>query len=81
MIFILKESMMNGTVTMDTMVTGIEADNFEEAKKKVKALPNVENFIVQETDTEISMRPKPNPEIIPSFNAFGIMKNEPLKVL
>ena len=36
MIYILTEQIMNGTVTIDTSVTGIEAVDFEEAKHKLK---------------------------------------------
>ena len=50
MIFILKESIMNGTVTLKTMVSGVEADTFEEAVKHLKQLPFFENMkhIVEE---------------------------------
>lgn len=36
MIFILKELIMNGTVTMQTIVNGIEADSFEQVIEKLQ---------------------------------------------
>jgi len=35
MIFVLRESIMNGTVTMQTIVTGVRAKTFDNAKTKV----------------------------------------------
>jgi len=74
MIFILKESIMNGTVTMFTKTTGIEANTFEEAKEKVKLLPNVINkFDVIEKEDLISIKLKP--EFIESYPCYGTMDN------
>jgi hypothetical protein len=40
MIFILTESTMNGTITMDVITTLIESDSFEGAYEKLKNFPN-----------------------------------------
>jgi hypothetical protein len=40
MIYILTEQVMNGTVTMKSNTTLIEADNFDSAYKKLQGLPN-----------------------------------------
>jgi len=41
MIFILEEAFMNGTVTMATLITGVEAESFDDAVIKVRKVPNL----------------------------------------
>ena len=80
MIFILNESVLNGTVTMSNIITGIEAENFIEACDKVKTFKaftegkvtiNRENY--NEFQFEILQES--------NWNVFCKMKNEELKIL
>ena len=76
MIYILKESMMNGTVTIDTYTTGIEADSFPEAIKRVLALPNMNAAKnIKETINDISFN------FDGHFPVYALMDSTPLKVL
>lgn len=71
---------MNGTVTVGTTVTGIEADDFEQAKQKVKGLKNIDLFEVTETDENLSIALKEHNPAMGYFSC-GQIKNIPLKVL
>ena len=76
-VFILKESVMNGTVTMEVFVTGIKADTFEQAIKKVKSLKNVSTAVIKNETDECF-------EFIISnetFPTWGCIKNEPLRII
>jgi hypothetical protein len=73
MIFILTESIMNGTVTMNIITTGIDADSFMDAKKKVKNLPNFyKATILKETEQELYFSLQ---------DILGFINYEPLKIL
>ena len=80
MIFILNEQVLNGTVTINNIITGIEAENFLEAVKKVKTFKSFIDGIVEITDEN-------NNEFIfrvlqeSSYKVLCVMKNEELKVL
>lgn len=50
MIFVLKESLMNGTVTMATTVVGVEAETFEKAVEKVRAKHAKKNIRIQDEE-------------------------------
>lgn len=54
MIYILQEWIMNGTVTMSTTVTGVQAKSFKSAvskvKKKLLKLPKSANVMVHKDD-------------------------------
>lgn len=77
MIYILRDSVMNGTVTMNTYVTGIEADSFPEAIKKVKELPGMVHAIdITETIDELTCKFE-NAFII----TYSTMNSTPLKVI
>jgi ketopantoate reductase len=56
-IYVLKEHIMNGTVTMDVMVSGVKAKSFKEAVKKMKAVlsynKNANFIITTETDNRL----------------------------
>lgn len=76
MIFILKESILNGTVTMQTIVTGIEADSFKEAINKLKEFSGYKNLNAEiNNDTEEYF----SYSIL--FKLHGIMDNKSLKML
>lgn len=78
MLFILNESLMNGTVTMSVSTTGIKADSFNEAKKKVKALPNVKNVeIIYEAEDALIFN-IPQKEL---FKVKCVLRNTELKVI
>ena len=79
-IYLLVNSVRNGTVTMDTMISGVEAKDFDEAKEKIKKMPKVPDekewsineksisFNVEQDDGSI-------------FKVYCEMKNEPLKII
>lgn len=82
MIFILNEQVLNGTVTMSNVITGIDAENFIEACEKVKTFKSftegkvkilMENYdefgfeIIQDESTR--------------WAVFCEMKNEELKII
>lgn len=79
MIYVLTEQFMNGTVTINVHISGIEADSFAAACKKLREFENwhlAEN--ITQTANEISYT-------IPStegygLSCFGRMDDEPLKV-
>jgi len=82
MIFILNEHVLNGTVTMNNIITGIEAENFIEACDKVKTFKsftegkvkiNRENY--DEFEFEV-IQDESTPWMV-----FCEMNNEELKIL
>lgn len=90
MIFILKEQVMNGTVTMTIMVTGIEADSFEEAVNKFKKHTKSNNINIIVLGDVVSILngkcPYTFSYTIPSgfgnnFSIFGSIEYKPLKIL
>ena len=78
MIYLLTEQVMNGTVTMDIMTTGIEADSFDAAFEK---LTHFENWHlatnIQKDDKQVSYV---IPDTADGFGVGGSMKNEPLRI-
>jgi len=74
--YILVEQIMNGTVTMQIVSTGIDAPTFEEAIKKVK---NMKNFgkatITSETDKIFHFVLQGN------FPCYGTMENKVLELI
>ncbi len=77
MIFILTESVMNGTVTMDIITSGIEADTWEEARAVLKSLPGVRSADIRTDDnTEVTYY-----KDAMTLGVQGIMKNEPLNMV
>jgi hypothetical protein len=72
-IYLLIEKIMNGTVTMDIITTGVEARSFTEAKEIVRNMPNfnLATLIVDDNDTLAY-------HITP---IIGTMKREPLKIV
>jgi len=80
--FILQESTMNGTVTMDTFVFGINKNTFTEAKNYVKTKVNYafHNVTIIE-DTEFILRYNAHPIRYNAHPIYGILKNEPLTML
>ena len=86
MIFILIESVMNGTVTMSTSPTGIEADDFEGAKKKLKSLKRFAGAtIIFEGTTlfeyKIGSTSKIITSKIDSLPVYGRMDATPLRII
>ena len=75
--FILKESVMNGTVTMEVFVTGIKADTFEQAIEKVKSLKNFSAAVIKSETNECFEFTISNE----TFPTWGCLKNEPLKII
>ena len=76
MIFVLTEQHMNGTVTMNTMVVGVDAKDFKTAVSKVKAMGNVHRATIHlEDDRQLYYS-------IPGHcPVVGNMRCEPLKIL
>ena len=78
MLFILKQSVLNGTVTMRTNLLGIEADSFNEAKDVVKNLEGHKKFkSIFENDSYISFSIEQNDS---KFNVTAIMFNKELEI-
>lgn len=76
MIFIVTEHIMNGSVTMDTMVTGVEADNFDAAVEKLKAHPEVSRAkIIVNSEDDFQYR------IAGEFPVWGRITDNPLTML
>ena len=77
MIYILEESVMNGTVTMSTIVTGVESDTFAGAVAVVKALPKFQSTWIH-CDSPLAFK-----YTIPGgdFPVYGQMTPEPLRML
>lgn len=82
MIFILNEQILNGTVTVKNIITGIEAENFIKACEKVKTFKSfTEGFakITNENDNEIHFNVTQDEST--NWTVFCEMKNQELKVL
>jgi hypothetical protein len=84
MIFVLTESLMNGTVTMSVITTGVQAGDFEQAKAKIKDLPNVRSFATIKTDNSevfqfVMYSAKPGDPF--AFPCHGNMSNKPLTII
>jgi hypothetical protein len=74
--YILTEQIMNGTVTMQIISTGVEAETFEDAIIKIKNLPNFPIMTIQkENNSEFSYY------ISGQFPCFGRMENKILRVI
>ena len=75
MIYILIEQAMNGTVTMNTMVTGIEAKSFDEACEKLTHFQHwAEAVITEKTRKKIRYHMANSP-------CRGWMDDNPLKIV
>jgi hypothetical protein len=80
MIFILTEQIMNGTVTMDILTTGIEAESFEKAVEKIKKLSNFKNVTIHvDTDTMFDYTFPKNGNN--DFPIFGNLQYKPLNII
>ena len=79
--FLLTEQIMNGTVTMQVVSTGVEAETFKDAIMKVKnelkkGLLNFSKMaILTETDFEFSY------SINQQFPCYGRMENKVLSII
>lgn len=74
--YLLTEQIMNGTITMQIISTGVEADIFGYAIAKIKDLPNfVKATIHTENDLEFSY------SIAGQFPCYGRMENKVLKII
>jgi hypothetical protein len=82
MIFLLNESVMNGTVTMKVISTGVEAPTFAEAVAKVKNLETFRSLLKVEIREDSSERfsyiilGQEGP-----FNVWASMDNKELQVV
>jgi hypothetical protein len=75
LIYVLVEQALNGTVTMDTIITGVEAHSFDEACEKVTKFENWSKAInIERTDGCLSY-------IMPgTFSVWGRMESKPLTI-
>jgi hypothetical protein len=78
--YIVQDSIMNGTVTIQTVISGIEANSFEEAKTILKRKLVEFGFQVnRDTDEEISYSWVPEGKTKEmSFPTYGHMTYEPI---
>jgi len=79
-LYLLNEQIMNGTVTMRIVSTGIQAETFEEAVKKVKELPGLKKGVTIGSDTikEFSYVALSS---TPGWKCYGRMENQALKII
>jgi hypothetical protein len=74
--YLLTEQIMNGTITMQIISTGIEAETFEDAIIKIKNIPNLSRAtILTENDLEF------NYFITGRFLCYGRMENKILHII
>jgi hypothetical protein len=78
MIFVLTERIMNGTVTMGVITTGIEADTFEGAINKVKGFQNFSSAIINEEAEHMFTYHINNDS---GFPVYGLLDDKPLKII
>jgi hypothetical protein len=75
LIYILVERILNGTVTMDTIITGVEAHSFDEACEKVTQFENWSKAInIKRTDDCLSYG------VPGAFSVWGRMESKPLTI-
>jgi hypothetical protein len=75
-IFVLKESVMNGSVTLQTHVTGVAANNFSAAVFKVKNCPAFSKAtVILESKSEFSY------SVPGEFPVAGHLYSDPLRIL
>ena len=80
MIYLLTEKVMNGTVTMDIIATGIEAESFDAAFEKLTHFENWHTATnIQKDDKQIGYTICP--AIAGGFGIYGSMKKESLKIM
>ena len=78
MIYLLTEKVMNGTVTMDIIATGIEAESFDAAFEKLTHFENWHTATnILEDDKQVSYT---LPDPAGGLGIWGSMKKEPLKI-
>jgi len=77
MIYILTEEILNGTVTMDIVIKGIEAECFEDAKSEFKKRFGDKIEIYREDDEYLSYSVPQNG----IFKVEGRMKNKALELI
>jgi hypothetical protein len=78
MIFVLTERIMNGTVTMGVMTTGVEENTFEAAINKVKNLKNFSSAIINEETEHVFTYHINNDS---GFPVYGLLDDKPLKII
>jgi tRNA/tmRNA/rRNA uracil-C5-methylase (TrmA/RlmC/RlmD family) len=77
MIFVLNEAVMNGTVTMKTIITGVEGSSFEVARAKLKTkLATLSNVTIKEDSAE-----RVAYAISGQMAVWGVMESKELEML
>lgn len=77
MMFTLTESILNGSVSMSSKVTLVEATNFEEACDKIRKLPNWNLAInVHETSEGFSYYIESG-----AFGCSGVLNRQPPEII
>jgi len=79
-IYLLVNNVMNGTVTMSTMINGVEAIDFNDAKEKIKKIPKVpdeKEWTINKKHISFEVEQDEGT----MFSVFCEMKNEPLKII
>lgn len=74
--YLLTEQIMNGTVTMQIISTGIEAETFEDAIAKVKHLPNFGKATIHTENNLIF-----DYSIYGQAQCYGRMENKILRII
>lgn len=79
MIYIINESVMNGTVTMSISSYGIEAENWDEAveKFKLKVKDNAGLKITRQDNETVDYEVEQEKSL---FSVWGSMKNQSLTI-
>jgi len=85
MIYLINEQVLNGTVTISINSMGVEANNFQEAVKKLKNSETFKNGICKimyENDEEITYSvPQEENEKGFRYSVYGTMKNKQIKLI
>jgi len=81
MIYIVIESHMNGTITLENVSFGIEANSFIEAKNKLKSMiENKKLNVIYNMDDEICLSYNLVRNYYSDVYIHGRMSDEPLKI-
>ena len=81
-IYVLTSVIMNGTVTLETIVQGVRANNFKEAKVKVKEHVNADIKISVDDDKMLSFTVPQPPRVVKlGMGMISQLRNEELKFI
>ena len=77
MIYVVKESLIHNTIEMDTYVSGIEAETFEEAKSKLISILSK----IKDVEIYLDMSNSFAYYITGYYKTSGVLEYNPLKMI